>query len=65
MRKTKWLSMVQEKFPTQMEILSGKEVTSGVRELSEGVLKYEGDWVSCVRGHVRGQGGQFLSAFVA
>ncbi|XP_012945793.1 uncharacterized protein LOC106013757 [Aplysia californica] len=45
MQKTKWLAMVKEKFPTQMEILSGREVKSGIRELAEGVLKYEGDMV--------------------
>ncbi|XP_069106157.1 uncharacterized protein [Argopecten irradians] len=38
--KRKWYSMLREKFPPQMEILSSSEITSGVRELSEGVLKY-------------------------
>ena len=43
--KKKWYSMLQSKFPPQMEILSDFEVRSGVRELSEGILKYEGDTV--------------------
>jgi hypothetical protein len=37
--------MLQEKFPPQMEILSDSEITSGCRELTEGVLKYEGEIV--------------------
>jgi len=48
MPKTKWLAMVKEQFPTQMEILSGMEVTSGIRELTEGVLKYEGEMVEFI-----------------
>jgi len=43
--KRKWFSMLLEKFPPQMEILSDSEITSGVRELSEGVMKYEGETV--------------------
>lgn len=38
--KRKWYSLLREKFPPQMEILSSTEIISGVRELSEGVLKY-------------------------
>ncbi|CAL1530317.1 unnamed protein product [Lymnaea stagnalis] len=48
MPKTKWLSMVKMKFPTQMEILSQLEIEAGIRELTEGVLKYEGDMVEFV-----------------
>ncbi|KAJ8322268.1 hypothetical protein KUTeg_000739 [Tegillarca granosa] len=43
--KRKWFSMLREKFPPQMEILSDYEILSGVRELSEGILKYEGSYV--------------------
>ena len=45
MCKRKWLAMLRERYPTQTEILSQMEVVSGIRELSEGVLKYEGDMV--------------------
>ncbi|KAK3088051.1 hypothetical protein FSP39_013993 [Pinctada imbricata] len=45
MKKRKWFSMLREKFPPQMEILSDAEVTSGCRELTEGILKYEGETV--------------------
>ena len=38
----KWYSMLQSKFPTQLEIMSDFELLAGVRELSGGVLKYEG-----------------------
>lgn len=43
--KRKWFSMLQEKFPPQMEILSDSEIISGCRELTEGVMKYEGELV--------------------
>ncbi|XP_064651845.1 uncharacterized protein LOC135502746 [Lineus longissimus] len=45
MPKVKWLAMLKEKFPPQMDIISNFEVMTGIRELSEGVLKYEGDMV--------------------
>lgn len=45
MPKTKWLAMLQEKFPPQMEIISKAHVQSGIRELTEGMLKYQGDMV--------------------
>ena len=45
MQKTKWLKMLQDRFPPQMEIVSQFEVKNGLRELSEGVLKYEGEIV--------------------
>ncbi|GFO37401.1 methyltransferase type 11 [Plakobranchus ocellatus] len=48
MPKRKWLAMLRERYPTQTEILSQMEVVSGIRELSEGVLKYEGDMVEFV-----------------
>ena len=41
----KWYSMLRSKFPPQLEIMSDFELLSGVRELSEGVLKYEGEVV--------------------
>lgn len=43
--KKKWYSMLESKFPPQMEIMSDFEVRSGIRELAEGVMKYEGDVV--------------------
>lgn len=43
--KKKWYSMLKSKFPPQMEILSDFEVLSGIRELSEGIMKYEGDFI--------------------
>lgn len=43
--KRKWYSLLKSKFPPQMEILSDFEVQSGIRELSEGIMKYEGDLV--------------------
>lgn len=46
--KRKWFRMLKEKFPPMMEIMSDSEILSGVRELSEGVLKYEGEQVELV-----------------
>ncbi|KAL4218265.1 hypothetical protein ACF0H5_023001 [Mactra antiquata] len=43
--KRKWYSLLTSKFPPQMEILTDFEVRSGIRELSEGIMKYEGDMV--------------------
>lgn len=43
--KKKWLAMVRDRYPPQMEIMSNTEVLSGLRELTEGVLKYEGSQV--------------------
>ncbi|KAK2158232.1 hypothetical protein LSH36_174g03055 [Paralvinella palmiformis] len=40
MAKSRWYAMVKERFPPQLEMVSNFEVTSGLRELSEGVLKY-------------------------
>ncbi|KAK7485622.1 hypothetical protein BaRGS_00023071, partial [Batillaria attramentaria] len=45
MAKRKWLAMVRDHYPPQMEIMSHTEVLSGLRELTEGVLKYEGNQV--------------------
>lgn len=45
MPKIKWYSMLQSKYPPQMEILSDFEIRSGIRELSDGIMKYEGDMV--------------------
>lgn len=40
MTKTHWYSMLKDRYPPQMEMVSPFEVTSGLRELSEGILKY-------------------------
>ncbi len=32
----KWYSMLQNKYPPQMEVISKYEVNMGIRELSEG-----------------------------
>ena len=45
MPKLKWMAMLQEKFPTHMEGLSNLDVRLGIRELSEGIMKYVGDLV--------------------
>ena len=45
MPRLTWMSMVREKFPAQLEIVSSHEIKSGIRELNEGVLKYGGDIV--------------------
>ena len=37
--------MIKEKFPPVMEVMSSFEIKAGIRELSEGILKYEGDMV--------------------
>ncbi len=44
----KWYGMVAERFPPQMESVSRSQVLSGLREMSEGVLKYSGDEVEFV-----------------
>ncbi|KAL8578855.1 hypothetical protein ACOMHN_022148 [Nucella lapillus] len=44
-RKRKWLAMVRDRYPPHMQVMSTTEVLGGLRELSEGVLKYEGDQV--------------------
>ncbi|KAH3713074.1 uncharacterized protein LOC127858683 [Dreissena polymorpha] len=43
--KKKWFSMLKAKFPPQMEILSDFEMMAGIRELADGIMKYEGDLV--------------------
>ena len=43
--KLQWMSMIKEKFPPQLEMVSNFEITAGIRELSEGILKYEGEMV--------------------
>nr|XP_018670566.1 uncharacterized protein LOC100180224 isoform X2 [Ciona intestinalis] len=40
MDTAKWLSMLKDKHPPQMEIMSHYEITCGIRELSEGPFKY-------------------------
>lgn len=37
--------MVNESFPPIMEVMSTFEIQAGLRELSEGILKYEGESV--------------------
>ena len=37
--------MIKEKFPPILEVMSTFEIKAGLRELSEGILKYEGDEV--------------------
>lgn len=46
MPRRKWLAMMRDRYPPQMEIMSDTEILDGLRELTEGVLKYEGDLVS-------------------
>uniref|UniRef100_A0A2C9KXR8 Uncharacterized protein n=1 Tax=Biomphalaria glabrata TaxID=6526 RepID=A0A2C9KXR8_BIOGL len=43
MSKKKWLAMIMDKFPPHMEVLSHIERLRGLRELTEGILKYEAD----------------------
>lgn len=45
MDKTRWLAMLRDHYPPHMEIMSHTEILAGLRELSEGVLKYEGKQV--------------------
>jgi len=45
MPKVKWLAMLKEKFPPQMAIISNFQVQTGIRELTEGMFKYQGDQV--------------------
>ena len=45
MPKVKWLAMLQERFPPQMEIISNYQVQTGLRELTEGMFKYQGEQV--------------------
>ena len=40
--KLKWYAMMKERFPPQLELISDFEVNATIRELSEGILKYEG-----------------------
>ncbi|KAK2171740.1 hypothetical protein NP493_1029g00019 [Ridgeia piscesae] len=48
MPKLRWLAMLRDRFPPQLNLVSDFEVIAGIRELSEGVLKYEGDLVEFV-----------------
>ncbi|XP_072176048.1 uncharacterized protein [Diadema setosum] len=45
MPKVKWLAMLKKNFPPQMEIISKGQVQQGIRELTEGMLKYSGETV--------------------
>lgn len=45
MPKVKWLSMLQEKHPADLENFEDIMIRNAVRELTEGMFKYEGDMV--------------------
>lgn len=45
MSKVKWLSMVQEKHPADLESSEDIVIRNAIRELTEGMFKYEGDIV--------------------
>lgn len=45
MPKMKWLAMMKSRFPSQLELVSNHEIMSGLREISEGVMKYSNDTV--------------------
>ena len=42
MEKKRWLAMVRDRYPPQLEIFSDYDVRAGVRELTEGTFKYTG-----------------------
>ncbi|PAA89296.1 hypothetical protein BOX15_Mlig009251g1 [Macrostomum lignano] len=41
--RTQWLTLLYHRYPNHLEVTSDADVTSGVRELSEGSLKYMWD----------------------
>ena len=43
MRKLEWLSLVFDRFPSEFQAISHFEILAGLRELSEGVMKYASD----------------------
>ncbi|XP_067935904.1 uncharacterized protein [Watersipora subatra] len=45
MPKVKWLSMLQEKHPADLESSDDAVIRNAIRELTEGMFKYEGDIV--------------------
>lgn len=45
MPKVKWLSMIQEKHPADLESSDDNQIRNAIRELTEGMFKYEGDMV--------------------
>lgn len=45
MPKVKWLSMLQEKHPADLEGTEDIVIRNAIRELTEGMFKYEGDMV--------------------
>ena len=45
MPKVKWLSMIQEKHPADLESADDHSIRCAIRELTEGMFKYEGDMV--------------------
>lgn len=45
MPKVKWLSMIQEKHPADLEVSQDVTIRNAIRELTEGMFKYEGDMV--------------------
>lgn len=36
----KWIAMLRNRYPTELELLTDSEVEHGIRELLEGTLKY-------------------------
>lgn len=45
MPKVKWVSMIQEKYPADLELSDDAAIRGAIRELTEGMFKYEGDMV--------------------
>ena len=45
MSKMRWLAMIHDRFPSEFEAVSSREILAGLRELSEGVMKYADDVV--------------------
>lgn len=43
MSKMRWMSMINDRFPSEFHAISQHEVLAGLRELSEGVMKYTGE----------------------
>ncbi|XP_013395072.1 uncharacterized protein LOC106162348 [Lingula anatina] len=48
MPKVKWLAMIRDRYPSQLEAISNFEVSAGMRELCEGSLKYEGEMIEFI-----------------
>lgn len=48
MEKWKWMSMLKDKYPIHLEGMSNLDLRLGIRELSEGILKYEGQTIEFI-----------------